>query len=108
MKKRSTKEKKKAKDSKNYESKEDSDDINPQARKDTIWKKLFPNLKMNNSGYQIEKAICKQVEKHISKVPAVMKVVKNLSNFKESNLEAKMNKTILSFSLLFKLLKMQI
>lgn len=67
------------------ESAEDDDDsVNPQKRKGTIWKILFPDKKSEKHGTELERLVCKQVEFQISKNPKVIKSYTELEKFEHS------------------------
>jgi len=76
------------------ESAEESDEsVNPQKRKGTIWKILFPDKKSEKHGTELERLVCRQVEYQISKNPKVKKSYNELEKFENSEEGQTMNRS---------------
>lgn len=79
-------------DSTKLPSDESVESVEPQKRKGTIWKILFPNMTFDEKNIELEKLVCKQVEHHISKDPNVIKIYQELKSFEESEESKQMPK----------------
>lgn len=73
---------------------DDEENVNPQKRKGTIWKILFPDKKFKDVDCELERYVCAQVETKISQDPKVLKIYNDLQAFEESEESKKMLKDL--------------